>query len=68
MALRKLLNRQEVAAKTGIPLFTIGKWTRMGIIPYIQINGERRYYYDEAVIEKWLEGIQAVIKTTQNST
>lgn len=56
--MRKLLSDKETADYTGLSLWSINELRRRGQIPYIKLPGIRKYFYDQSVIDKWLEGLQ----------
>jgi excisionase family DNA binding protein len=58
--MRELMDKKELVEYCSGKLRpdTIGRLTREGKIPFVKFPGIRRYFYDKAAIDKWLEGLQ----------
>lgn len=61
----KLMSDKEVSEYTGLSLWTINDLRRKQKIPYIQIPGIRRFFFDKTEIDRWLNSLQRREKAAQ---
>lgn len=52
--MKKLIDIKQLSEHLGISVMTIYSWTSMRVIPFYKIG--RLVKFDEAEIDKWLEG------------
>lgn len=57
---RQLMDKRELIEYLGGKLRpdTLGRLTRGGLIPVVTFPGVRRYFYDRAAIDKWIDSLQ----------